>query len=95
MTTILILLGLIFIVYIIYSSNIEKLTSDEDNTLLNKIYDYIMNQDTNYPEYLQILINNNNIYKNLNKSDVFFTFKTLKKLGQLTKLLIIKEMHND
>ena len=88
-----ILLGIFFLVIFFAFCNkgtVENLTDDD---MITAIYNYIQQeQEPAYANYLKMLIDNGNIYLNLNKSDVYFTFRTLKKLGQFTKTSITQEL---
>ena len=77
-----ILLGIFFLVIFFAFCNkgtVENLTDDD---MITAIYNYI--QQEQEPAYAN--------YLNLNKSDVYFTFRTLKKLGQFTKTSITQEL---
>lgn len=70
----------------------EKFTN-EDTQLVSDIYNYIKSEnEVNYANYLQFLVDKKNVYKNLNNHDVYFTFRTLNKLRMLNLDTIKKEL---
>jgi hypothetical protein len=91
-THIIIIVILLFSYFLFFKKESYENVSPEINTQIDQIYDYIMNNDPTYIDYLNFLINIHNTNILLVNSEVFALFKGAKKRNTFTKEMIIEEM---
>ena len=92
-THIFIIIAVAFILYLfIYKKDRFDNISDKTRNQIDEIYNYILNNDPSYTDYLNYLISIHNTNLHLIDSEVFALFKGSKKRGTFTKEMIIEEM---
>lgn len=85
----------VFLIARYFVFNQTETFTDQDTQIASEILNFIQHEDVGgYVEYLQFLVNKGNVYKNLNNHEVYFTFRTLKKIGQLNLDAVKRETHD-
>jgi hypothetical protein len=89
----LLIIGLIFLIYF-FSYETENMTNLTDNETdkVKQLLNYLQTTDNSFSDYVKYLLSIKNTNLSLIDSEVFSTFKTLKKLKALTVQSIIDEM---
>jgi hypothetical protein len=92
-THILIIIAVIFAYFFLFKKDKFENASPEINNQIDQIYNYIMNNDPKYTDYLDFLIDIGNTNLELINAEVFALFKASKKRNTFTKELILEEMN--
>lgn len=101
MTTVYVVIGVVVVIAIVLiaSPNYDKKTESFDNTPENikhrdLIYNFVIkNKKDNFPDYLQLLINNDIQYSKL-RGDTYHIFQAMKSLGIFDKKKVEQHMKN-
>jgi ABC-type dipeptide/oligopeptide/nickel transport system permease component len=91
-THLLILIAIVFAYFFFFKKDTFQNVSPEINQQIDQIYDYIMNNDPKYTNYLDFLISIHNTNLELINAEVFSLFKGAKKRNMFTKEMILEEM---
>lgn len=91
-THIYIAIALVLAYFFLFKKDKFENVSPEINTQIDQIYDYIMNNDPKYTDYLDFLIEIHNTNLELINAEVFSLFKGAKKRNTFTKEMILEEM---
>jgi len=89
----LLLIGFLLVIYFfLFKKESYANISPDIAKEVDQIYEYIMNNDPTYVNYLDFLINIRNTNVHIIDSEVFALFKGAKKRNTFTKDMIIEEM---
>lgn len=91
-THIYIIIALVLAYFFLFKKDKFENVSPEINTQIDQIYDYIMNNDAKYTDYLDFLITIRNTNLEIINAEVFSLFKAAKKRNTFTKEMILEEM---
>lgn len=91
-----VVLVILIVIFVSTKKNNEQMENlnltNQQQVLVDKIYNYITSKNSEYSAYLDLLQSNNNVSVNLVKLDIYNKFLELTDKNELTKILIAQEI---